>query len=143
MVSAQEYEKQVWNVMGELTNKNKELKLRWETIHEAKHHKARITQVQKQLRLIKKEIGVTKKTINAAHASESTKVGKGIKAGLAAGFFGKKNMGKVNAVQRDNIRRNKLNMIQPYDNVIHLIDNILVQLDGIKLELDGWVSANS
>lgn len=140
--NAQEYEKKVWAILGTIS-KGKEIQLQWETTGEAKLHKARITQIQKELRLVKKDITLTKKTINSLYATEKTKVGKGFGAGISAGLFGKKTAGKMNAATRDNLRRNQLKAIAPYEDVNRMIDNAIVQLDQLKLQLDSWIVENS
>lgn len=142
MTSAEDYEKKVRDILGAVAQ-GKEVHLQWSTVAEAKLHKAKITQVQKELRLVKKDIGLTKKAINSAYTTEKAKVGKGLGSELAAGLFGKKTIGKVNVSTRDNLRHNQLNTIAPYEEVNRMIDNVLVQLDQLKLQLDSWIVTNS
>ena len=142
MSSAQDYEQRVWTIVGAMAQ-GRQIHLQWNTAVEARLHKTRITQIQKELRLVKKDISLTKKAVNASYASERTKVGKGFGAGVATGLFGKKAVGRSNAAIRDNLRRNQLNAIAPYEGVSRLIDDILLQLDQLKLQLDSWIAANS
>ncbi|MCB0213588.1 MAG: hypothetical protein KDJ52_29870 [Anaerolineae bacterium] len=142
MTNAKDYEKKVWEIVGALA-KGKKIHLQWTTVAEAKLHKTKINQVKKELRLVKKDIGLTKKTINSAYTTAKTKVGKGFGAGLAAGLFGKKTTGKMNASTRDDLRRKQLKEIAPYEDVNRMIDNIMVQLDELKLQIDSWIVRNS
>ncbi len=142
MTSAAEYEKKVWAIV-ETVAKNKKIELHFGTIQEAKYHKARITQMQKELKLVRKDIGVTKKAINSSYTSQKTQVGKGLGTSITAGLFGKKAVGKANAVTRDTLRLAQQNAIRPYENVLRLIDNIIIQLDQLKLQIDSWVIKNS
>ncbi|MBM3133995.1 MAG: hypothetical protein FJZ89_01635 [Chloroflexi bacterium] len=144
MLSAQDYANRVSAIIGPMAKgEAMSQQWRWSTAAEAKLSKAKITQMQKELRLVKKDIALTKKAINAAYTTERTKVGKGFGAGFAAGLLGKKAVGRANAAVRDNVRRNQLKAIAPYDDVSRVIDSILVQLDQLKLQLDSWIAANS
>lgn len=141
MARAKDYEKHVREAVGAITQGDT-IHLQWNSIPQARLHKSQIAQVQKQLRLIKKDIGLEKKAINASYTTEKTRVGKGFGAGLAAGLFGKKNTGKVNASMRDNIRRQQLQAIAPYEAVNRMIDNLLLQLDQVKIQIDSWIVEN-
>lgn len=142
MSNVNDYEKRVWNTLGSIA-KGKKVHVQWNTVAEAKLQKAKITQVQKELRLIKKEVGTTKKIVNAQYAAEMAKVGKGFGAGVAAGLFGKKTAGKINTLNREAKRQQQLNAILPYENVIRLIDGIVVQLDELKLKIESWIVQNT
>jgi hypothetical protein len=139
MADARYYEDRMWEAVESIA-KNREIALEWNTITEAKLHKSRLTQVQKQLRLIKKEIVQTKHEINAAYTSEGIGIGKSFGAGIAAGFFGRKTMGKVNASTRNSIRQQQIRAIAPYEEVSRKIDNVLLQFDQLKLQLDSWIT---
>lgn len=142
MVEALEYENRAWRTL-ETIAKNREIDLEWKSIAEARLHKSKITQVQKELRLIKREVIQTRKELNAIYAAQQISVGKGFGSGLAAGIFGRKAVGSVNASARSNLRQRQLSAIAPYDNVNRLIDSILLQLDQVKLQLDSWMATNS
>lgn len=142
MSGAQDYEKQVRAIIGTVA-KGDTIQLKWNTLAEAKLRKADITQLQKQLRLVKKDLGLVKKAINSSYTTEKTNIGKGFGASFAAGLFGKKAVGSSNAAIRDNLRRKQASDIAPYDKVNRLIDNLLVHLDQVKLQIDSWIVANS
>ncbi len=135
MTSAAEYEEKVWVIVRPLAQGNR-ITLQWDTPQEAKLLKARIIQIQKELRLVKKDIAITKRSINSAYTSKKTQVGKGAGAALAAGVLGRKTAGKMNVLNRDSVRLEQASAIAPYENVISMIDNLLVQLDRAKIELD-------
>ena len=141
MLSAQDYQKRVQAIIGNLAQDGK-VHLTWNTAAEAKLHKTRIIQVQKELRLVKKELTAVKKVIHASYAAEKTKVGKGLNAALAGALLGKKAVGKSNAAAKGNLQRQQFNAIAPYEYVGRTIDNILLQLDQLKLQLDTWIVAN-
>jgi hypothetical protein len=113
------------------------------SVTEAKTHKARFTQIQKQLRLIKKDIALEKKILNASYTTERTRVGKSFGAALFGGLFGRKLLGTINAATRDEIRRNQLQAVASYDAVDRIIDELILQLDHIKIQLDNWIIGNS
>ncbi len=89
--------------------------------------------------MIKKDINLTKQAINGNYTSERTKVGKGFGSGVAAGLFGRKAVGGMNASMRDSMRQKQVKVIAPYDAVNRKIDMILVQLDQLKLQIDSWI----
>lgn len=142
MVDALEYENRAWRSL-ETIARDRKIDLEWNSIAEARLHKSRITQIQKELRLIKKEVIQTRKEINAVYAAQQINVGKGFGSGLAAGIFGRKAVGAVNASAKSNLRQRQLNATAPYDSVSRLIDGILLQLDQVKLQLDSWIATNS
>jgi len=142
MKTAKDYDKKVWETLGTIA-KGKEIHIKWETIAEAKLHRAKIVQVQKELRLIKKDVGITKKSINSYYVSEKAKVGKGIGAGITSGIFGKKSSGKMNVITRNRLRNSQLNQVAPYDQVSREIDSIIMQLDQLKMKIDTWLVENS
>ena len=138
MTSAKDYEKRVNDILG--TNmRNGKLHLHWESVEEAKLRKAEVAQMQKEIRLVKKQLSAHMREINSAYTSERTKVGKGFGAAFLGGLFGKKSVGKVNASQRDSLRLQQLEARRPYESMGRMIDSVLLQLDQAKLQIDSWM----
>ena len=99
--------------------------------------------MQKELRLLKKDVNGEMTLIRSSFSSEKAQIGKpGFKTGFMGGLFGKKNVGKMNALQRDGLRRQQMEAIAPYENVKRAIDEALVRLDQVKGELDRWMLAH-
>ncbi len=87
---------------------------------------------QKELRALKREINQICKEIRAEYASKRTMVGKGVGAGLATAFLGRKTVGGFNSIKRDGLRDEKDAALVPYENLKLTIDNIIHQLDDVK-----------
>src|ERR1043166_8854161 len=68
---------------------------------EARLHKQKITQAQKELRLIKKEVRAEISKVNSDDTTERAQVGKGFTSGIMASVFGKKAVGQANASKKD------------------------------------------
>ena len=116
-------------------------RFRVESVDDAKLSIKRITQMQKELRQVKKEIGLTLKSLRAQYSDQKAGVGKpGFGQGFMQGIFGKKTVGRANAVKRDTIRQNQQNQLAPYEQLQHRIDNILVECDANKLKLEQYIA---
>lgn len=137
-MSTTNYEKRIGEILGTSLRSGK-IHLTWSNSAEAKFHKSKINQMQKELRLVKKEITASLRAINSHHTTERTKIGKTFGAGLASGLFGKKLMGKVNAGSRDQARLQQIQARTPYENASRAIDSLILQLDGVKLQIDDWI----
>jgi hypothetical protein len=99
--------------------------------------------MQKRLRLLKKDIGITTKSVRSEFTAKKADIGKGLTAGLGAAIFGKKAVGKMNAVDRENLRRAQSKAVAPYEALSRTIDDIIIKLDGIKLEMEKSVLSES
>ena len=101
----------------------------WNSHQQAKALLLRIRTVQKELRLLKQEVTATISAARSEFTTARTAVGKSVGAGIAAGFFGRKTVGRINAARRDDLRRGQLQAVAPYENVKSIIDQILAKLD--------------
>jgi hypothetical protein len=114
-----------------------------ESIEDAKLHLKRIRLSQKQLRQIKKEVNHSIKVIRSSFTAQKAEVGKPtFKSGFLGGLIGKKKLGKMNALQKENLRRQQNAALSPYEHVVLLIDQSLLILDDLKLQLDNWLLEN-
>lgn len=108
---------------------------------EAKAAKAHLILLQKQIRLIKKEVSTVTSQIRAQYSSAITEVGKGSGAAFQAGLFGRKNTGRMNSSRRDDLRKQEQQALAPYDGVQQYIDQVLLALDQMKVQLDQQIAA--
>lgn len=135
------YGERIQDILGPMARGG--MRLEWETVTEARLHKSKITQVQKELRLLRKEIAQDKKAVTSAYTTGRARVGKGFGSELMAGIFGRRRMGRANVLARDNLRQRQLEETARHDNAIRAIDNAMLDLDKVKLQLDQWITANS
>lgn len=134
MASAEEYRRQVAELMGcEIDRKGKIKKYQYRfTGTTPQQLTAEIVQMQKELRLIKKNIDIEIKNIRTYHNNRLTQVHPGIGAML---ILGKGSAKSIAATKKKNIRADMQNAINPYESVKHFIDATLVELDGKKVQL--------
>jgi hypothetical protein len=88
--------------------------------------------MQKQLRILKRDVGAVVSALKSEFITARTSVGKTLGSGVAGAFFGRRAVGRINAARRDDLRREQLNAVAPYENVKRIIDEIVCQLDTIK-----------
>ncbi len=137
MSSANDYQNRVAQILGGHFSFGKlSLSFTWDTPAEAKTQLNKIRLMQKELRLVKKDINTTMKAIRSAFVAKKAEVGKGLSAGLMTGLFGKKTAGKANATEKENLRRRQVAEISPYEAVARTIDSALIQLDKAKLQIE-------
>ncbi len=133
MSTPQEYFQRVGQIVGDdISDGEVNLHLDWKNYSEAQALLTRIRTIQKEMRLLKKEVNATISVIKSEFATARTSVGTSFGEGLAAGLFGRRTMGRVNAARRDDLRRNQIAAVEPYDRVKRIIDQILHQLDTCK-----------
>jgi len=142
MVSTQEYMSSVDDIMSDYLDDG-EIAVYFETTQEAKHHLKTIRLKQKQLRMVKKDVKHSMKIIRSSFTAKSAEVGKpSLKTGFMSGLIGKKKAGKLNALTKESLRRQRDDMLEPYDSVVHRIDSFLLSFDNLKLQLDKWLLDN-
>ena len=141
MPSANEYQRRTEEILGsKISSGALSLKFSWETPDEAKTLLKKILLMQKELRLVKKDISATTKEIRSTFTAKKAEVGTGIGAGLMAGLLGKKTAGKSNAIDKENLRRQQVAQISPYEAIAGTIDNILIQHDKAKLQIESLLN---
>ena len=92
--------------------------------------------MQKKLRLLKQQIKAAIASTKSEFTTARVSVGKSFGAGFAAGLFGRKTMGSINATRRDDLRRAQIRAVAPYENVKGIIDQIINKLDSIKGQIE-------
>lgn len=145
MASAKDYQSQIEQILGSRFRSGKiELQFIWNSPEEARQHLIEIRHMQKQLRLVKKDLNATMKVVRANFAAKRAQVGTGLGTGIMAGILGKKTVGKMNVIiKRENLRREQINALAPYEGVSRTIDEILVQLDRVKIQLEASLATES
>lgn len=138
MASAQDYARRVNQVLAG----NKSFKAN--TVAEARMILKQIVQAQKDLRQIKKEIGLTMKSLRAQYADQKEQVSKaGVGKGLMQGVFGKKSVSRMDASRKDQIRQNQNKQLAPYEAVQNQIDRTILEYDRQKVAVDAWIAKQS
>ncbi len=107
--------------------------LTWNSPAQAKQLLGQIRMVQKGLRLVKKDIAITMKTIRSAVTTQSTTMNRSI---LVSVFFGVRAAGRVRALNREGIRQKEIQILAPYQAVSRSIDDALLRLDAAKLQIE-------
>ena len=137
MTTPQEYLDRVGLIVGgDISDREVNLQFSWNDYSEAKALLIRLRSIQKELRLLKMEVSATVSSVKSEFTTARTSVGKSFGATLAAGFFGRRTMGLVNAAQREDLRRNKIDSLEPYEGVKRIIEQILHQLETIKVQIE-------
>lgn len=135
MATPQEYDRRI----AEALKGNTEFKV--STTAEGKLLLKQIVQVQKELRQIKKEIGLTIKDLRGQYADQKADVGKpGFGKGVMQGLFGKKAVGGMNASQKDKIRQAQTKQLGPYEELQRKVDRFVLEYDSHKLKIEGWIA---
>ena len=119
-----------------VTDPTATINLTWNDRSQGQAHLRSIRQKQKELKLLKREIGATVSALKSEFTTARTAVGKSFGAGLAAGFFGRKTMGRVNAGRRDDLRRQQHQTVAPYEHLKLVIDRVVAALDSIKGQIE-------
>jgi hypothetical protein len=88
------------------------------------------------MRLLKKEVNAVVSAIKSEFATARTSVGTGFGEGLTAAIFGRRAAGRANAGQRDALRREQIDAVEPYDRVKRTIEQIIHQLDLTKGQIE-------
>ncbi len=105
-----------------------ELRIACKTVDDAKQQLVTIRQMQKELRLVKKELGYAKRTIRSSYTTAKVKIGKGFRNGLIRS----RSVDRANALRRNQVRIKERQALVPFESVERLIDSLLVQMDHAK-----------
>lgn len=108
-------------------------------IEQAKLYVTQCDHAKKELALLKKEVGVAKKSEKAEYAAARAKIQS---SSARSGLFGKTVGGAIkhgNTRKRANLRENEQADIGRYDHLISLIDQRVVALDRAKLQIQQYL----
>jgi len=108
------------------------------SVDEAKRVKKQVTQTQKQLRQLKKEINLDMKNIRA-HFKERTASAGSTSSGLLSIFGKRKTAGTMRAHAKRGVAKERDNALQPYERLKLHIDNLLLKADAAKDTLDDYI----
>lgn len=143
MISSQEYVSRLRSILGGSKNERIKRLLKWTNIEQAQQHLKEIRLVQKELQLIKKDISLTMKDIRSSFTAMKAEIGKpGFNTAFMGGLFGKRTVGKMNALKKEELRKQENEVLSPYVSIIQIIDEMLVELDRVKLQMENWILEN-
>lgn len=116
----------------------------WSTPKEGKDQKRSLVQLQKELRVIRRQLQLERQSINAQFLTRRSTVGispganlaDNLIAGLAYGVFGKTNVGRINAANKRQLRIDQLQATAPFADALNKLDTILAQMETLKNEID-------
>jgi hypothetical protein len=111
----------------------------WQSVPEAKMYVKAVTQLKKELGLVKKEITTAKQQIRANAVNNRAHVGKGFTGGAIRGIFGAKAAGSINASTKNSMRNQELKALQPYEEAEKHLATVLLSLDKLKLQMETWI----
>jgi hypothetical protein len=106
--------------------------VRWSDRREAQAVIARLRQMQTELRFLKQQVGADASAIRSEFTSRRTAVGKSVPNIVAGVIFGRRNVGRGTALQRDILRRGQLDALAPYEKVKRVIDAVVHALNEAK-----------
>lgn len=133
MKTIDQYVVEVKKIVGIPLDQN-HVDFQWEiaSIKDAKLQITKIRQIQKELRLVKREIGNEIKMIRADYKVRASNV----QAGILSTFIGRRAAGQDRARKRLDVKQKEMATIAPYEKIVRQIDNILVQLDNVKIDIE-------
>jgi len=102
-----------------------------ETPEKAKTALEKIIIMQKELRLLKKEINAEIKIIRAKYAEEISKVGTDFWSTFARNRSGI----KLNSMKKTSMKNEQASEIEPYNGLIRIIDSNMIALDKATLKI--------
>jgi hypothetical protein len=139
MKTAEDYVREVRRILGVPLDQS-EIHLQWEydTPEDIKKHLAQIRQIQKELRLLKREINADIKTIRAEFKTNISNV----QAGFLASLAGRKFAGHERAIKKEELRNEERKVIYPYESLIRQTDQLIIQLDGTKMQMEHSIINN-
>jgi hypothetical protein len=132
-----EYVQRINAIVGDdVTDGDIKLNLSWTDRREAKAALARVRHLQAELRFLKQQVAADAAVIRSEFTSRRTAVGKSLGNIVAGSIFGRRNVGRGNALQRDTLRRQQFTALEPYEHVKRLIDAVVHALNEAKSRIE-------
>lgn len=104
----------------------------------------RVNQLQKEIRLLKKEIGLTIKSLRSQYTAQRVEASKeSFGKNVVRGLVGRRFVSRFDAAAKDSIRQAQHQQIGPYEELSRRIDTVLLDFDAFKIRIEQWVSENS
>lgn len=113
------------------------------TVAEVRQQINLVRQAQNELKMIKRDAAARRSELHQHFASQIAQVGKTGGAIVGSMLFGKRNVGKVNTLQRDQLRRTELSLVDYFQRTERLIDQTILELDSLKTEAQNWILQQS
>ena len=129
MRSAQDYQRQLHNY---------DLNVSIGSVSEAKAMIKQLSQAQKELRLVKKEIAQDVKMIRSEYSQRMAGAAV-VSSGVLTLFGQRKAAGSVRAGEKRRLKSEQDARIQPYQNVSLAIDRMINDMDKSKISLERFV----
>lgn len=137
MATIPEYYQRVNQILGtDIQDGRLNLSFKWETPGEAKILLSKIRIMQKELRLVKKDLAFDIQSIRSGYITSKAKVGQGAGSAISSLLLGRKVVGRGNAWERESLRRQQISHLSPYESVKRLLDTILLELDKVKIKIE-------
>ncbi len=137
MPNANEYLRKIGEIVGDdLSDGVININFLWNNREEGKQVLAKIRQMQGELKFLKKEVAFEISEIKSHFTTQRNAVGKGFMSGVAGALFGKRSVGKMNASEKDSLRRSQQKAVVPLEEVKNIIDRVLHKLDGLKFNVE-------
>jgi hypothetical protein len=137
MPTSQEFLSEIARIVGDdLSDGEVNLRLSWNDYHEGKAHIDRMRAMQRDLRVLKKDVSAEISNLKSHFITQKASVGTSLGAGLAGLLIGRRTVGKFNTANREDLRRSQINSVAPYESVKRTIDQILHMLDGCKAQVE-------
>jgi len=137
MRSPQQYIQDISLIVGDnIADGDLKLDVKWKNYAEGKAALTQVRAMQKELRLLKRDLGSTISGIKSQFITSKASVGKGVSSALAGFVVGKRAVGKFNTLHREALRRSQIHAVQPYDDIKRSVDHILHGLDTVKTKIE-------
>jgi exonuclease VII large subunit len=139
MPSVDEFRARFKTIVKNYVDDKGNLAFNWNSVPEARQHLARIRQMQKEIGLLKKDLKSTMAQVRSSYTAKKSTV----QAGFLPSLSGKKSAGHDRVLKRENLRRQQLNDLAPYEYLDRLLDEVLIKLDATKIRIQESIDQNS
>lgn len=131
------YFRKLEHIVGDQTPDDQiSFNFRWDDYESGKRVIASVRTMQKEIRLLKKQLSSEMTELRSHMTTQKTAIGKGLGSALGGMVFGRKAVGAINAARRDDARVAQHRMMQPYENMKSLMDQVLGKLETIKAQIE-------
>jgi hypothetical protein len=133
------YQSRIEAILGSFFRSGRvELNLKFDSPTEVKQHLIHIRQMQKELRLVKKDVVLEMRQIRSAYTRQQSNA----RPGCLSALLGKRAAIHATAMKREKLRGERVEALVPYENVNRMLDEILVKLDEAKNQLEHWLATH-
>lgn len=139
-MTASEYTNKFREILGVSAGSNEvDIPLSVNTVDEAKIAILKLRNYELQLRALRKDLSYEIRSVRAAYADKRAQIGNNLGSALLAGFFGRRNAGRTNVLERNSLRQEQSSTIAPYEQVQRDIDKLLNLLSSRKVAIQSWM----